>query len=94
MRDEIEKEGTRKKKTNKRTEIDEIEVETDRDSKIFPDFGRMCGKSEEENPLISRQLQHMELLRGVFFLFFFNLASFLPQRCGGQGLKARKYDVN
>lgn len=45
---------------NKDREIDEIEVETEReerDSKIFPDFGRMCGKSVKENPFISGQLQ-------------------------------------
>lgn len=34
----------------------------------------------------------MELLQGVLFLIS-NLASFLPQRCGGQRWKARENDV-
>lgn len=51
-----------------------------RDGEILSDFGMTCGKSEQENPLIIGQLQHMELdlLQGVIFLFS-NSASFLPQ---------------
>lgn len=52
-------------------ELDETEVETEReekDNEILPDIGRMCGKRERENPLISRQ--HWFLLQGFIFLFF------------------------
>lgn len=74
--------NTSEREKNKDKEIDEIAVETEReerDSKIFPDFGRMCGKREKENPLINRQLQHVELdlSQGVIFLFSCS-ASFLP----------------
>lgn len=54
------KEKEQEREKNKVREIDEMDVETEqeeRNSEIFPDFGRMCGKSVKEKPFISRQLQ-------------------------------------
>lgn len=65
---------TRERNTSDREKKrDGVETEREgRDSKIFPGFGRMCGKREKENPLINRQLHHIELdlSQGVIFLFF------------------------
>lgn len=90
MIDEMRWEGTRgkhqwKRKTNERLARQRQRKRDETDSERFPDFGRKCGKSEKENPLINRQLQHiqLDLLQGVIFLFS-NLASFLPQLCGGK----------
>lgn len=62
----------------------------------FPDFGTMRGKSEKENPLINRQLQHMELdlWRGVTFLIFLfrSFSSLVMWQAGTEMQK--KHDVN
>lgn len=77
MTDEMEREGTRERNTRM--------VELMRDSETFLDFGRMCGKSEKENPLINWQLQLLKaaavygvgLVARCYFSFFSYVASFL-----------------
>lgn len=76
MKDEMgwkEKEQGREK--NKDREIDEIEVEREReerDSKILPDFGRICGKVKKQ--ILSSGgscRQHLELDLSKVLSFFF-----------------------
>lgn len=92
MKDEMGWEEREQERENMGGETDEIEAGTEReerDSKTFPDFGRMRGKSGKANPLINKKLLHMELdlLQGVVFLIY--LLFFLSYVVG-IGVGARK----
>ena len=84
-----------RKERDKKKDREVIKIEEQKGrrevARYFPDSGRVCGKSDKENPLISRQLNHMELgsLPGVIFLFS-NSSPFSSSAMGWAGIESQR----